>query len=191
MYPWEAESTVLPEITAYIDLKPDEESLNKLEAQKNATPVLGRAQSDAALTPLIREAHTRSRESYGVPRMTVELNEAGHHVNHKRVERLMRTAGLAGISRRKGTRTTRPDRGAQAAPCGFRYFVIIKHEQSTLQRPQGQGQQGRQDQAEFNYGCPLAAQTPGGEDRYWFESPVLGHCLIAYVGLLMGRAQGN
>jgi transposase InsO family protein len=75
-----------------------------------------RAQSDAALTPLIRAAHTRSRESYGVPRMTVELNEAGHHVNHKRVERLMRTAGLAGISRRKGTRTTRPDRGAQAAP---------------------------------------------------------------------------
>ncbi len=75
-----------------------------------------RAQSDALLTPLIRAAHTRSRESYGVPRMTVELNEAGHWVNHKRVERLMREAGLAGISRRKGTRTTRPDHGAQTRP---------------------------------------------------------------------------
>jgi len=75
-----------------------------------------RAQSDASLMPLIREAHSRSRESYGVPRMTVELNEAGHRVNHKRVERLMRAAGLAGISRRKGTRTTRPDHGAQASP---------------------------------------------------------------------------
>ena len=75
-----------------------------------------RSVSDAVLTDLIREAHTFSRESYGVPRMTVELNEGGHHVNHKRVERLMHEASLAGISRRKGTRTTRPDRDAQASP---------------------------------------------------------------------------
>jgi putative transposase len=75
-----------------------------------------RSVSDAVLTELISEVHTFSRESYGVPRMTVELNDRGHAVNHKRVERLMREAGLAGISRRKGTRTTRPDREAQASP---------------------------------------------------------------------------
>jgi putative transposase len=75
-----------------------------------------RSISDAALTKLIREVHTWSRESYGVPRMTVELNERGHTVNHKRVERLMREASLVGISRRKGTRTTRPDRKAKGSP---------------------------------------------------------------------------
>ncbi len=75
-----------------------------------------RSLSDAALTALIREIHTWSRETYGVPRMTVELNDRGHEVNHKRVERLMGAAGLAGISRRKGTHTTRSNREAEASP---------------------------------------------------------------------------
>ena len=74
-----------------------------------------RALSDAALTDLIRQIHTWSRGTYGVPRMTIELCERGHAVNHKRVERLMRAADLAGVSRRRGTRTTRRDPEAQAA----------------------------------------------------------------------------
>lgn len=48
--------------------------------------------------------------------MTVALCERGHSVNHKRVERLMRAADLAGVSRHKGTRTTRRYREAQASP---------------------------------------------------------------------------
>jgi len=48
--------------------------------------------------------------------MTKELMARGHHVNPKRVARLMREAGLAGVSRRKGTRTTRRDREARIAP---------------------------------------------------------------------------
>ena len=75
-----------------------------------------RTLSDAALSRLIREIHTWSRGTYGEPRMTRELIARGHPVNPKRVARLMREAGLAGISRRKGTRTTRRDREAWIAP---------------------------------------------------------------------------
>ncbi|MEW1685846.1 IS3 family transposase [Streptomyces sp. NPDC093594] len=36
------------------------------------------------------------RGTYGVPRVTAELREAGERVNRKRIAWLMRTAGLAG-----------------------------------------------------------------------------------------------
>ena len=75
-----------------------------------------RSKSDAALTVLIREIHEWSRGTYGVPRMFKELIARGHHVNPKRVERLMREAGLQGVSRRKRTHTTRRDRGARVTP---------------------------------------------------------------------------
>ena len=48
--------------------------------------------------------------------MVRELSARGHHVNPKRVARLMREAGLQGVSRRQSTRTTRRDRDAPAAP---------------------------------------------------------------------------
>ncbi len=41
------------------------------------------------LMKLIDEQYTRT-PFYGVPRMTVWLNNQGHNVNHKRVERLMK-----------------------------------------------------------------------------------------------------
>lgn len=75
-----------------------------------------RSKSDKLLTALIRDIHKWSRGTYGVPRMVKELSARGHHVNPKRVERLMRAAGLAGVSRRKCIGTTRRDRGARAAP---------------------------------------------------------------------------
>lgn len=84
-------------------------------AWRRRTPSM-RCQSDAALTARIRALHDRSRGTYGVPRMVVELNRSGHHVNHKRVARLMRAAGLEGVSRRKRTHTTRRDRAARVAP---------------------------------------------------------------------------
>jgi putative transposase len=46
------------------------------------------------------------RPFYGVPRMTVWLQEKGHAVNHKRVERLMRLMGLQAIV--PGPHTSRP-----------------------------------------------------------------------------------
>jgi putative transposase len=54
---------------------------------------------------MIREIHAESRGSYGSPRVHAELRLGkGMQVNCKRVERLMREAGLQGIYRRKGRR---------------------------------------------------------------------------------------
>ena len=45
-----------------------------------------------------------------------ELAAQGCRVSRKRIARLMREAGLAGVSRRRGTRTTRGDTSHRAAP---------------------------------------------------------------------------
>ncbi len=66
----------------------------------------GRDIADRELTALIRQIHAASRESYGAPRIHAELVDSGVHVGRKRVERLMRAAGLVGISRRRRARTT-------------------------------------------------------------------------------------
>jgi putative transposase len=79
-------------------------------------PASARAQADAALLDRIRAIHDRSRGTYGVPRIHAELAAQGIHVGRKRVARLMGAAGLAGVSRRKGTITTRRDRDARPAP---------------------------------------------------------------------------
>jgi putative transposase len=75
-----------------------------------------RARSDAALLERIRAIHQQSRATYGVPRVHAELKAEGTHVGRKRVARLMRQAGLAGVSRRKGCWTTIRDRDARPAP---------------------------------------------------------------------------
>ena len=75
-----------------------------------------RALEDAALTERIRAFHKRSDETYGAPRIHFDLAEEGIHVGPKRVARLMRAAGLVGVSRRKGIRTTRRRSDARPAP---------------------------------------------------------------------------
>jgi putative transposase len=74
-----------------------------------------RAHQDATLLEPIRHYHTRSDATYGAPRIWKDLREeAGLCVGQKRVARLMRAAGLVGVSRRRGVRTTR--RGAVDTP---------------------------------------------------------------------------
>ena len=75
-----------------------------------------RERSDEALTARVRAIHAHSRGSYGAPRIQAELAEQGLPVSRKRVARVMRQAGLAGVSRRKGPRTTRRDAQARPAP---------------------------------------------------------------------------
>ncbi|MFJ1697320.1 IS3 family transposase [Streptomyces sp. NPDC087532] len=59
--------------------------------------------------------HLASHRNYGVPRVTAELRRRGRPVNRKRVERVMREHGIAGISRRIRRRgLTEAD--TQAAP---------------------------------------------------------------------------
>ena len=74
-----------------------------------------RARSDAALVERIGSIHAASHGTYGSPRVHAELCDSGVHVGRKRVARLMRGAGLAGVSRRKFVTTTLAD-GARPAP---------------------------------------------------------------------------
>ena len=69
-----------------------------------------RAQKDAMLTEKIRQIHGRSRATYGSPRVHAALQAAGIRVGEKRVARLMKAAGLEGVSRRKrpSTNSSRP-----------------------------------------------------------------------------------
>lgn len=73
------------------------------------------AQGDARLAQEILAAHADSKGTYGVPRIQVELAERGIRTSRKRIARLMRAEGLAGVSRRRGVRTTVRD-GARQAP---------------------------------------------------------------------------
>ncbi|WP_285697098.1 IS3 family transposase [Actinomadura sp. NBRC 104412] len=57
------------------------------------------------LTKMIRQIHAESRGGYGSPRVHAELTLGlGERVSRKRVERLMRAAGLQGLYRRRGRR---------------------------------------------------------------------------------------
>jgi putative transposase len=73
-----------------------------------------RSLRDAALTRRIEEVHRRSRQTYGSPRVHAELKSLGARCSRKRVERLMREAGLRGCMRGKRHGTTR--RGERAEP---------------------------------------------------------------------------
>jgi putative transposase len=74
-----------------------------------------RSKADAALTQRIKAIHEASRQTYGAPRIHAELVDDGIHVGRKRVERLMKAAGLAGVSRRKSARTTFRDERVRPA----------------------------------------------------------------------------
>jgi putative transposase len=79
-------------------------------------PASKRAQDDTVLLRRIRTIHEASRQSYGVPRVYEELRDDGVAVGRDRVARLMRRAGLQGISRRRFVATTRRDEAARPAP---------------------------------------------------------------------------
>jgi transposase InsO family protein/transposase-like protein len=55
---------------------------------------------NAETARLISDIFEENRSRYGVRRVTAELRRRGLSVNHKRVQRLMRKMGLAGIRRR-------------------------------------------------------------------------------------------
>jgi putative transposase len=79
-------------------------------------PPSARARADAELSARIAAIHQSSRATYGAPRIHAELAAEGLHVGCKRVARLMTSAGLHGVSRRKWVITTVRDRGARPAP---------------------------------------------------------------------------
>ena len=76
-----------------------------------------RATQDAVLTERIRLLHAASDENYGSPNIHADLRDEGTRVGRKRVARLMRVAGLRGVSRRRAwVTTTRRDPRRPPAP---------------------------------------------------------------------------
>lgn len=76
-----------------------------------------RAVADAALDTQIAAIHAGSLKTYGSPRVHAELAlEHDVHVGRKRVERLMRHAGLSGLHKRRRGRTTIGVQGVRTAP---------------------------------------------------------------------------
>jgi putative transposase len=73
-----------------------------------------RSVTDQHLLQQIRAWHRQSRGTYGAPRIHRDLRAAGVRVGRKRVARLLKQAGLRGVSRRKWPVTT--VRAAQARP---------------------------------------------------------------------------
>ena len=70
-----------------------------------------RSIANTVMTERIRQIHQDSYESYGMPRVRAELIEQGVCISRQRVARLMREAGIHGISKRRGfTVTTQRDK---------------------------------------------------------------------------------
>lgn len=74
-----------------------------------------RAIEDRILTEMIKTYYKASYETYGAPRIHADLLDAGIRMGRKRVARLMREAGLRGISRRRFVKTTHRDKRARTA----------------------------------------------------------------------------
>ena len=66
-----------------------------------ARPASEHARKDARLSVLVREAHERSRKTYGSPRVHAELAAKGERVSRKRIVRLMQQQGMQARARRR------------------------------------------------------------------------------------------
>ena len=76
-----------------------------------------RTLTDAWLTEKIKQIHAESDGVYGARRIHAELRlEHGIRVGRKRVERLMKAAGISGLSGRASGRTTIRLPGVRVAP---------------------------------------------------------------------------
>jgi putative transposase len=79
-------------------------------------PACQRQREDLVLLAHVRSAFRRSKETYGSPRLTRELQEAGLPVGRRRTARLMRENGLHARPKRRFTRTTNSHHAHPTAP---------------------------------------------------------------------------
>lgn len=83
---------------------------------------LARAEADAKIAAQIKDLQDPAKggdKAYGVPRVTPELNEGKaptERINHKKIARIMKAHGLAGIRLRKPTRTTVSEQSDEKFP---------------------------------------------------------------------------
>lgn len=79
-------------------------------------PPCTRMQGDEVILARIIANWETSKRSYGAPRIHDALKDEDFHIGKKRVARLMKEAHIEGVTRRKGTFTTRRDKAARPAP---------------------------------------------------------------------------
>jgi len=65
-----------------------------------------RVREDRRLTVAIRASHAASRQTYGAPRIHHDLRRQGFRTSRKRVQRLMREAGIRSVRRSRYVSTT-------------------------------------------------------------------------------------
>jgi putative transposase len=79
-------------------------------------PISPRVQANQELMPEIRAIHSRSRKTYGSPRVHAELKACGFRVGKNPVARLMRTENLYGQRKKKQPHTTDSQHSYPVAP---------------------------------------------------------------------------
>ncbi|MBM7500885.1 putative transposase [Brachybacterium muris] len=82
----------------------------------HSRPPSRRAVRDEEVLVEIRRVHAANFGIYGAKKMHAQLRREGVQVARCTVERLMKVAGLRGISRAKGPRTTIPGHGPESRP---------------------------------------------------------------------------
>jgi putative transposase len=75
-----------------------------------------RSKANTALLQAIEEAHATSDGTYGSPRVQAEVEESGPPASLNRVARVMREAGIQGVSPRKWMHTTLRTGKGRAGP---------------------------------------------------------------------------
>jgi hypothetical protein len=108
--------------------------------QRRRTAPGPRALANQTLTQEIQAIHGRSRQTYGSPRILVELHKQGHGCGRNRVARIMRETGLCG--RQKGryrVRTTDSNHAEPIAPNRLATAPKAIRLRSTLHPPPGSG----------------------------------------------------
>ena len=91
-------------------------------------PVSARAARDAVLIPILVALWTANYRVYGAHKLWKAALRAGHEIGRDQVARLMHQAGIAGVSRKRRLRTTRPD------PTAPRSADLVKRD-FTAERP--------------------------------------------------------
>jgi len=79
-------------------------------------PPSQRAVANVVLTEQIRQAHAGSDGIYGMPRIRAELRDLGIRAGRERIGRLMRLAGIQGVTQRGFVVTTERDHRQRPAP---------------------------------------------------------------------------
>ncbi|MGA7271756.1 MAG: IS3 family transposase [Acidimicrobiia bacterium] len=71
---------------------------------------------DAVMVPILVALWTANRKLYGAHKLWKAARRAGHDIGRDQVARLMKTAGIEGVTRRRKVRTTRSDPAADRHP---------------------------------------------------------------------------